>query len=95
MPLTRNFVNQYADPAWASTGHAAVDFGFEATQVTITNDGSGAAFINLGSTVATTGDFKLDQSETLTVRGVGSGIRGMAWASTSTGVTIRVGAWGG
>ena len=81
----------------ASTGLASVDFGFPASQITVTNDGAGNAYYAFKSTeiaLATTGGFQLSSGESFTLRDVGVAISGMSWAATSTAGITRYGAWG-
>lgn len=93
MPIQKSFPSNYA-ATLASTGLVAVDFGFPAAMVTLTNDGAGPAYVRLSTGPASTSDFQLSSGGSHTWHSLGTGVSGFSFATTSTGNSLRAGAWG-
>jgi hypothetical protein len=73
----------------------ANDWGFNAALVKIVIDGGGPAYLQLNGQSATTNDYKLSSGDTLTDwYDIGVGLAGISVAATSTGISMRIGAWG-
>ncbi len=72
-----------------------LDFGFQAGLIKIIVNAAGPAYIQMNGSVATTADYQLSTGDTLTDwYNVGAGLSGLSIAATSTGMSLRVGAWG-
>ena len=91
-------IEQYSTgPLVGSTGAAPTIteciFPWEASQIIIINDGAANAYLNVGSTNASTGSFPLKQTESLEF--ADRFIRKLSIASTTTSTSdvVRVGAW--
>ena len=67
---------------------------WRATQITLVNDKAQNVYFSVNSTVATTNDFYLKSGESHTFAALIEVI-GLATTTTSTGTTVRVGAWRG
>jgi len=90
----RSYPNQFATN-YASTGVVTVSFGFNASLIRIMVD-TGSANISFTTSPATTADafFRMTSGETHDFYDLGVSIYGLSLASTSTGATGRIGAWG-
>jgi len=91
MPVARMQPDQYSTlviPSSTSTD-GGVDFGFQATEIVVTNDRAAAVFVNFNSTTPSTGGHRTCSGESLTVRMFGRA-SGMAVASTTTSTATGV-----
>jgi hypothetical protein len=67
IPLFSQQGQQYNTPISASDTNTAVNFGFNATQLVLRNDGPNSVFLNFTSTTATTSSFELKNGEALSL----------------------------
>ena len=90
--LPKSYPNQYAaNPA--SSGATALDFGFDAGLVKLMVD-VGSIYVQLDGNAATTVSFKLTSGEQHDFYDLGVPMRGLAYTSTSTAASFRIGAFG-
>lgn len=93
MDQNRTFPNEFTDAVnFTSTG-ADVDFQFAASRLRLRNDAAKSVYIKLNAlTGATTSGHELKSSEELNIDGMT--ISGMSFVATSSGGSLRIGAWG-
>lgn len=78
-----------------STGLVTVDFGFPMALVKFVVDSGGPAYIQFNGNPATTLSYPLTSGDFLTDwYDFGIQVSGVSIATTSTGLNMRVGAWG-
>lgn len=105
MSLLRSYPNQFsANITTTSTGSGstgfllstgAADFGFNAALLKMIVNGAGPAYIQFNGNPATTNDYQLSTGDTLTDwYDIGAGASTLSIGSTSTGFSMRLGAWG-
>jgi hypothetical protein len=107
MSLFRQFPNQFAQAVvnTTSTGAAGagstsvltntLDFGYQMGLMKIIVNAVGPAYIQMNGQTATTNDYQLSTGDTLTDwYDIGCGLSGISIAATSTGMSLRIGAWG-
>lgn len=104
--LNRSFSNQFAVGVLSTTTTSlgstnvltslqAIDFGFVAGLMKLVVDSGGPAYLQLNGQTASTADYRLSSGDTLTDwYDVGAGFSGISITATSTGLSMRVGAWG-
>jgi hypothetical protein len=92
----RSFPNEYvaSRESFTSTGNDH-GFGFNAALLRITNRSAKSVYITLGSTTGgTTGGHEIGSSEDIQFYDIGTGVAGLSYAASSSGVGLCIGAWG-
>ena len=92
--MPKSQANQYGQTL-LSSGLVAPDFGFGAGLIKLVVNSGGPAYIQMNGQVATTNDYPLTSGDLLTDwYNIGVPVNGLSIVSTSTALSIRVGAWG-
>lgn len=106
MSLFRSFPGHFVIPVLVTTSTSlgstavltntvATDFGFQAAVLKLCADAAGPAYVRLDGQVASTADFAVSTGDGLIDwYDLGTGLSGVSITATSTGLKVRLGAWG-